>query len=86
MDIMGFFSTLIEPPSCSTVESAIDTLVDLNALDPETERLTPLGKHLTKLPMDAQLGKLLVYGALLGVGDVLKLFYFYLFFLFHFPH
>ena len=32
-----------------------------------SERLTPLGRHLAQLPVDARVGKLLLMGALLGV-------------------
>lgn len=40
----------------------------LNALDRE-ERLTPLGFHLAKLPMDPQTGKMIVMGALFSCLD-----------------
>lgn len=66
-DLLGFFTTLIEPPATVNVQGAMDTLVDINALDAKSFRLTPLGEHLVKLPMDAQLGKLLIYGSLLSV-------------------
>ena len=33
------------------------------------ERLTPLGELLTKLPLDARLGKLIVYGLCFGAAD-----------------
>ena len=32
----------------------------------ETEELTPLGLHLARMPLDARVGKLLIYGAILG--------------------
>ena len=35
----------------------------MNALDDE-ERLTPLGYHLAKLPLDPQAGKMVILGAL----------------------
>ncbi|KAH9261872.1 hypothetical protein BASA81_000528 [Batrachochytrium salamandrivorans] len=66
-DLLEFFTTLIEPPATVNVQGAIDTLVDINALEPKSYRLTPLGEHLVKLPMDVQLGKLLIYGSLLSV-------------------
>lgn len=40
----------------------------LNALDSE-ERLTPLGFHLAKLPMDPQTGKMILMGALFSCLD-----------------
>ena len=36
----------------------------LDALDP-TEELTPLGRHLTLMPLDPRVGKMLIFGALL---------------------
>ena len=36
------------------------------ALPAPREELTPLGLHLAKMPLDARIGKILIYGALLG--------------------
>lgn len=36
----------------------------LGALDAE-ERLTPLGQHLSKMPMDTRLAKTLIYASML---------------------
>ncbi len=36
----------------------------LGALSPD-EELTPLGRHLTLMPLDPRVGKMLVFGALL---------------------
>lgn len=43
-------------------------LLTINALDNE-ERLTPLGYHLAKLPMDPQTGKMILMGALFSCLD-----------------
>lgn len=32
------------------------------------EELTPLGTHLSTLPVDARIGKLILFGAMFGVG------------------
>ena len=37
------------------------------ALTARAEKLTPLGELLTKLPLDARLGKLIVYGLALSL-------------------
>ena len=37
----------------------------VKALDPEDEALTPLGRMLVRMPVDAQIGKMLVFGCLL---------------------
>ncbi|CAD7923926.1 unnamed protein product [Amoebophrya sp. A120] len=36
---------------------------------PTEIRITPLGKHLAKLPCDVRIGKLLIYGAMLGCAS-----------------
>lgn len=53
----------LDPPSTANVQRAIASLVEVKALTP-TEEITPLGRHLVKLPMDVHLGKLLILGCL----------------------
>lgn len=57
-------SQLLTPPAASAVAAAVDELRRIGALTPE-EDLTPLGSHLAQMPMDAKLGKALLYGAML---------------------
>lgn len=50
----------VQPPSPAAVASAIDTLKEAQALD-ANERLTPLGAHLARLPIDnVKIGKVSV--------------------------
>lgn len=74
----GLFEKAVDPPSGSSVERAISILVDLGALRTEDNKpysarkrvaLTALGRHLSRLPTDARIGKLLIYGATLGCLD-----------------
>jgi hypothetical protein len=67
---------LIEPPSARSVERAISELVEIDALTLSDERggavveeLTALGEHLSKLPVDVRIGKLLLLGAIFDVAD-----------------
>ncbi|PLW22095.1 hypothetical protein PCASD_17739 [Puccinia coronata f. sp. avenae] len=53
----------LDPPSTLNVQRAIASLVEVKALTP-TEEITPLGRHLVKLPMDVHMGKLLILGCL----------------------
>ncbi|KNZ63764.1 hypothetical protein VP01_1103g1 [Puccinia sorghi] len=53
----------LDPPSTTNVQRAIASLVEVKALTP-TEEITPLGRHLVKLPMDVHMGKLLILGCL----------------------
>ena len=56
---------LQEPPEQDSIKSAIRTLRQIGALD-EKENLTSLGQHLASLPVDVRVGKMLLYGAVLG--------------------
>jgi len=61
---------LLEPPKPAFVEKAVEQLVRLGAIVVEAgtgrENLTALGKHLSNLPLEARLGKLVLYGAAFG--------------------
>jgi len=63
---------LLEPPKPAFVEKAVEQLVRLGAIEVERgsgrERLTALGEHLAKLPLEARLGKLVLYGAAFGAA------------------
>ncbi|KAL3274035.1 hypothetical protein HHI36_015454 [Cryptolaemus montrouzieri] len=58
-----FFSKLMASPDPGIVSASLELLKRLEALD-ENESLTPLGYHLAKLPMNPQIGKMLLFGAL----------------------
>mmetsp|Transcript_31138 Transcript_31138/g.101469 ORF Transcript_31138/g.101469 Transcript_31138/m.101469 type:complete len:1282 (-) Transcript_31138:80-3925(-) len=64
---------LLEPPSPDAVDRAVKELVNLEALtvsaDAKTETLTALGRHLSTLPVDVRIGKLILLGAIFGVTD-----------------
>ena len=61
-------SEALDPPSSKNVRRAIDSLVDVGALK-GGERLTPLGRQLAKLPLDAFLGKLILLGSIFKCLD-----------------
>ncbi|KAL7690424.1 putative RWD domain, RNA helicase HrpA, Helicase superfamily, ATP-binding protein [Plasmopara halstedii] len=75
--IKGFLANAIEPPNNDSIDSAIRELVDIAAFEMVGKNLknesnndlqvvlTPLGKHLAMLPLDARIGKFLVYGSIL---------------------
>ena len=58
----------IEPPDTARVAAAMDSLKKLGALA-ENEDLTSLGRVLLQLPIDASLGKLLLYGSMFRCLD-----------------
>eukprot|EP01012_Entosiphon_sulcatum_P043438 TRINITY_DN5775_c0_g1_i1.p1 TRINITY_DN5775_c0_g1~~TRINITY_DN5775_c0_g1_i1.p1 ORF type:complete len:1495 (+),score=287.07 TRINITY_DN5775_c0_g1_i1:1633-6117(+) len=63
-----FLGKAIEPPSPLAVAQALQGLKEVGALD-DAEGLTPLGYHLSSLPVDIHIGKLLIYGCLFRCLD-----------------
>ncbi|MCO5571415.1 hypothetical protein L7F22_025155 [Adiantum nelumboides] len=63
--IGAFLEKAIERPKIEAVDSAIRILHEVGALDSK-EELTALGFHLAKLPVDVHIGKMILYGAILG--------------------
>ena len=77
---LGFLKQAPEPPAEMSVQSALNVLLEVGAISlPESssgktsakgvECLTPLGRHLAKLPVDVRLGKMLIFGSLFGCLD-----------------
>ncbi|KAF9359069.1 hypothetical protein BGX26_000246 [Mortierella sp. AD094] len=62
-NVEAFLSRALTPPSLTAIQSAINTLIDLNALDGTTGELTPLGKHMADIPADLRVAKMLIFGA-----------------------
>ena len=60
--VANFTEKLMDPPEVEAVNLSLELLQSLNAIDSD-EQLTPLGFHLSKLPMDPQLGKMILLGA-----------------------
>ena len=64
-DPREFLARAVDPPEAAAVEAAVAELTTLGALSAE-QSLTPLGSHLALLPVDPRIGKMLVFGALMG--------------------
>lgn len=60
-----FASRVLQPPPAKAVDGALRVLREVGALN-EAEVLTPLGHYLAQLPVDARVGKLLLFAASLG--------------------
>jgi ATP-dependent RNA helicase DHX29 len=67
-DIEGALAQALDPPSSKNIRRAIDALVEVGALT-TGEDLTPLGSQLAKLPLDTQLGKLILLGSIFKCLD-----------------
>lgn len=65
-DSMSILGRCLDAPEESVVRLAEQSLVKIQALDPSSFGLTALGKHLSALPCSPRIGRLLIYGALLG--------------------
>ncbi len=58
----------LDPPDPRTVNDGWRRLAEIGAVD-DARRLTPLGKQLARIPIDAQLARMLVEAHTLGVFD-----------------
>ncbi|KAL1797693.1 hypothetical protein ACET3X_004299 [Alternaria dauci] len=63
-DVSGFLASALTPPESTAVEGAIRLLSQMGAI--ADDELTALGRHMSMIPADLRLGKLLVYGATFG--------------------
>ena len=68
-DVKEFLGKALSPPTISSMDKALQTLIDVGAIRAENgfkSKLTALGKHLSAMPLDLRLGKLLVLGCVFG--------------------
>lgn len=63
--IQDALAMLLTPPTSESMQEAITHLVKLGAIEGSPTTLTSLGQHLAAMPMDAALGKALIYGCML---------------------
>ena len=72
VDVNAEVGRLIQPPGAQVVDTCCSQLVEIGAMEAmegggaNIYQLTPLGYHLSQLPMDCRVGKLLLTGCLLG--------------------
>ncbi|KAK0208634.1 P-loop containing nucleoside triphosphate hydrolase protein [Desarmillaria ectypa] len=72
-DVRHFLGKAISPPDVSSMDTAWATLENLGAVDRQG-RLTALGRHLSLLPVDLRLAKMLVLGTIFRcLGPVLTI-------------
>jgi ATP-dependent RNA helicase DHX29 len=62
-------SQALDPPSSKNIRRAIDALIEVDALT-SSEDLTPLGRQIAKLPLDAHLAKLVLLATTFACVDV----------------
>uniref|UniRef100_A0A3P8TS41 RNA helicase n=1 Tax=Amphiprion percula TaxID=161767 RepID=A0A3P8TS41_AMPPE len=61
-----FLSRALDAPQPQSVSNAVNLLRKIGACHPDNHILTPLGHHLASLPVNVKIGKMLIYGAILG--------------------
>jgi len=68
---MDFLLQAPQPPAEESVQTALALLEEVGAIffNGSKEMLTPLGKHLAKIPVHVKLGKMLIFGALFKCVD-----------------
>lgn len=62
--LTDFLGKAVEPPTPQAIETAIQVLEGIGAIEPSSEKLTLLGRHLAALPLPPRMGKMLLYGIL----------------------
>ncbi|XP_041477751.1 ATP-dependent RNA helicase A-like isoform X2 [Lytechinus variegatus] len=70
--IAEFLGKAIEPPPLDSVVEAVAALKEMHALDHQ-EELTPVGRILAKMPIEPRLGKMIILGCVLFVGDAMTI-------------
>lgn len=61
--IGSFLAKALQPPDSLSVQNAVELLKTIGALD-DNEELTPLGRHLCTLPLEPNIGKMLLVGSI----------------------
>ncbi|WJX11399.1 RNA helicase [Trifolium repens] len=61
--VASFLGKALQPPDPLAVQNAIELLKTIGALN-GTEELTPLGRHLCTVPLDPNIGKMLLMGSI----------------------
>ena len=59
---IDFLSEGLDAPNQQSVKSAMQNLLDVGAIDKLDENLTPLGHHLSTLPVDVHIGNNTIMG------------------------
>lgn len=68
--VPAFLSKAMSPPHPKAITNALDLLVDLGAMLPETNDLTSLGECLSVLSVEPRVGKMCIWAYLLGCARV----------------
>jgi hypothetical protein len=68
--VPAFLAKAMSPPHSKSVANALELLVDLGAIEAETNSLTNLGQCLSVLSLEPRVGKMVIWSYLLGCASV----------------
>lgn len=68
--IPAFLEKAMSPPHLKAVQNALDLLVEMGAMRPETNNLTALGECLAVLSLEPRVGKMVIWSFILGCARV----------------
>ncbi|KAI9321214.1 P-loop containing nucleoside triphosphate hydrolase protein [Dichotomocladium elegans] len=72
-DVKAFLGDALDPPSTKALDSAIEALKAVDAIDDSSSgglgELTPLGMHMASIPADLRISKMLLLGSILRCLD-----------------
>eukprot|EP01135_Chromosphaera_perkinsii_P004816 Nk52_evm47s296 gene=Nk52_evmTU47s296 len=66
--VFQMLSKAVTPPSKEAIEQAKQRLLEIGAIS-KVFTLTPLGKHISNIPVDVKVAKFMIFGAVLGCLD-----------------
>ena len=58
----GLLQRFLDPPSSTAIDDAVQRLVEIGAISEIEQELTPLGQHLSFVPIEIRLAKILLFG------------------------
>ena len=65
----GLLQRFLDPPSSTAIDDAVQRLVEIGAISEIEQELTPLGQHLSFVPIEIRLAKILLFGVIFGCVD-----------------
>lgn len=68
--IPAFLEKAMSPPHSKAIQNALDLLVEMGAMQPETNDLTTLGECLAVLSLEPRVGKMVIWSYILGCARV----------------
>ena len=68
--VAAFLGKAMSAPHAKSISNALELLVDLGAMHPETNNLTDLGECLAMLSLEPRVGKMVIWSYLLGCARV----------------